>query len=906
MLRILLFFATGLIFFQGWPQTAVITGSLVDRFFIPLAGVAVSLAGGGDVRSGLDGKFLLESDTLGEQLLLVRADNYKTLRLPLDLTRDTLELGNLVMEWDGFQTTLNIADEDSGAFESTEDQGPNPLLNAAPDIFSRRVAFDFSQVFFRTRGYRSGESHVILNGFPMNQPHTGRPQWNHWGGLNDVLRNQQLIYGLAPPSRGFGGLLGNLIMDTSPSLIRPGFRFTLSSSNRNYRGRTMATYNSGPGASGWAYTFSASRRWAGEGYVQGTLYDAYSIYGSLEKKLNDHNTILFTAFLASNRRGGSSALSEEVFSLLGRRYNPYWGFQQGNLRNARERRIREPFIQLCYSYSRPRFSLELSTLFQSGFSAKSRLGYFNAPNPDPTYYRYLPSYYKNSPIGAAFRNAQLAGEGLQASPQLDWDRLYEANQSAGAESASYVLYEDRADSQLWGANARIHWNKEPFRIENGLLLRKYRADNYASILDLMGSEDHKDVDTFSDTRNDIIGPLYKTEGDKFQYHYQSPLTEFRAYTMAWLGRKKWSAYAGMQLSILSYNRHGRFRNQRFPENSEGLGTPLDFNNMRVRGGFQYALTGRHWFIANAWSGSRAPLLENSYINPRDHHGKVPGLQNENRHSFDFNYELRLPSLRARITAYYSRFRKLTDVGFFYTESGLGSDFVQEVATGIDQLHRGIEAGFEYDLSSSVTLSGVASVGKFQYASDPDITINFDTAGEGTDLINTQGYAELGPASIKGMSLDTGPQTACSIGIDYRDPAYWRVGITANYLARNYLSLNKLKYTSSFLKNPGSTEDWPELFEWEVAAARKQNSLPPVYLLNLTAGKSWLKKGRYLGLFLSVNNLFDTDFKTGGYEQARNGNIGQWRDDNLGGTPSFGPKYWMGYGRTYFLNLSLSL
>ncbi|MEM0933382.1 MAG: hypothetical protein AAGJ12_13020, partial [Bacteroidota bacterium] len=82
-------------------------------------------------------------------------------------------------------------------------------------------------------------------------------------------------------------------------------------------------------------------------------------------------------------------------------------------------------------------------------------------------------------------------------------------------------------------------------------------------------------------------------------------------------------------------------------------------------------------------------------------------------------------------------------------------------------------------------------------------------------------------------------------------------------------------------------------------------LEDVYLLNLVGGKSWIYKEKYISAFLSVNNLFGAVFRTGGFEQSRNGNYGQLRQDNLSGSPSFAPRYWYGFGRTYFLNLAIS-
>jgi hypothetical protein len=74
---------------------------------------------------------------------------------------------------------------------------------------------------------------------------------------------------------------------------------------------------------------------------------------------------------------------------------------------------------------------------------------------------------------------------------------------------------------------------------------------------------------------------------------------------------------------------------------------------------------------------------------------------------------------------------------------------------------------------------------------------------------------------------------------------------------------------------------------------------------LIGGKSWLKTGKYISVFASVNNVFDTVFRTGGFEQSRNGNFGQLQQDNLSGNPSFAPRYWYGFGRTFFLNVAIS-
>ncbi|UWX54772.1 hypothetical protein NYZ99_18505 [Maribacter litopenaei] len=136
-------------------------------------------------------------------------------------------------------------------------------------------------------------------------------------------------------------------------------------------------------------------------------------------------------------------------------------------------------------------------------------------------------------------------------------------------------------------------------------------------------------------------------------------------------------------------------------------------------------------------------------------------------------------------------------------------------------------------------------------------------------------------------------------MEYRDPKYWWVGVTTNYLANNYANISTITRTESFVLDPETGQRFPDATDENVQALLEQKPLDNFYLLNLVGGKSWLKNGKYLGIFASVNNVFDTTFRTGGYEQSRNGNFGQLRQDNLSGTPSFAPKYWYGYGRTFF-------
>ena len=61
--------------------------------------------------------------------------------------------------------------------------------------------------------------------------------------------------------------------------------------------------------------------------------------------------------------------------------------------------------------------------------------------------------------------------------------------------------------------------------------------------------------------------------------------------------------------------------------------------------------------------------------------------------------------------------------------------------------------------------------------------------------------------------------------------------------------------------------------------------------------------KYISLFVSLNNIFDQKFKSGGFEQGRSANYQSLQEDSQNPKRVFGPKYWYGRGPTYFLNLN---
>lgn len=896
---------------MGKAQTSIIAGVVMeyrDQKVVPEVMVQIE---GTTTESSTNkkGEFVLVTALKGEQQLVFSSPNILSKYYPVLIETDSLLLGVIFVEQNiATEKTDNLVSlTEADLFDNASLETTSGLLQATRDVFLSRAAFDFSQVYFKVRGYDSNEGRVLINGIPMNRIWDGRPQWNNWGGLNDVTRNQELNYGLSPSDNSFGGLLGSTFIDMSPSMARPGLRLSAATSNRTYTNRIMASYHSGISKKGLAYSLSFSGRGAREGFVDGTPYKAYSLFAAVDYAFSSLHTLGITMINAYNSRGRSSALTDEATTLLGSTYNPYWGWQEGLLRSSRIRTLQEPIWMLYYKYKSKNIRIRAAVAQQSGEISSSRLGYYDAPNPEPIYYRYMPSYYINSPIGANFIGANEARAALLRNPQIPWETLYESNKTESRQdNAAYVWYDDVNKEGVFTANTVLNLTfGKSFKLDTGLSFQRSKTHSFAKAKDLLGASELTDKDPFTNTRNDVNGSLSKQQNEIFNYNYAIESQHLKSFLQARLFWKQWDIFVAGEYAERDFQRNGLFLNERYLQNSGGKGEKKRFQNFSAKGGVSYRLNSRQWFKATTYLGTSAPLLKSLYINPRENHEIVPNIANEKVQSIDITYLLRMPTLTARVSSYYTRFQNTTEINFFYVDAGVGSDFVQEVATGLDKLHKGIEIGVEYDVGPNLKASVVSGLGTYQYASDPEITINFDTAGASEELLQTNGSVDLGIAALKNYRISQGPQTALSVGLEYRDPSYWWIAGTANYLAQNYIDIAMITRTESFKIDPTTNMPFPEATEDQIRSLLRQESLPAVYLLNLVGGKSWLYKGHYISVFCSLNNVFDTVYKTGGYEQSRNGNYGQLQQDMSTGNPAFGPKYWYGFGRTFFLNVAVS-
>src|SRR5690606_8035725 len=145
----------------------------------------------------------------------------------------------------------------------------------------------------------------------------------------------------------------------------------------------------------------------------------------------------------------------------------------------------------------------------------------------------------------------------------------------------------------------------------------------------------------------------------------------------------------------------------------------------------------------------------------------------------------------------------------------------------------------------------------------------------------------------------GPQSAYSLGLKYSARHYWFGTINFNYFDRNYVDVAPEIRTDEAARRLSIQ---PELLN----TAFLQEKLPGFFTVDIFIYKSillskmmkFLPRNTYLYISLSVNNLLNNKhIKTGGFENLRF----DYKDAN---PDLFPEKYFNGYGRNYFANISL--
>lgn len=794
-------------------------------------------------------------------------------------------------------------------------QGISSQLTAGRDPFFSAATFNWGAARFKIRGYDNDNFITYMNGVPMDVLDNGGSSFFLWSGLNDVLRSRENSIGLRPTTYSFGEIGGQFNIDSRASKQWKQLRVSYASTNRNYRNRLMATYNTGLTKSGWAFSLSGSRRWAHEGYVPGTSYDGWSYFASAEKVFNKRHSLALTTFGAPTRSGASAGTIKELQELAGTPYyNPYWGYQGGEKRNSRINQSHQPTFILTHEYS-PNNKLNIlsAASYTTGIRKQSALDWYNVSDPRPEYYRNLPSYL----LDEAYREELIRR--IQDDPsliQVNWDRMYNVNRNnietiknvdgiAGndviGKRSRYIVEQRVTKVQRANLNTIVNATlTENLSFSGGVSYQYLKNRLYKEVGDLLGGDFYVNLNQFAErdypgsdaNQNDLNRPnQILKEGDKYGYDYDMIFHKTSAWGQLQGNWKKIDAFLSAELSYTTYHRDGHYRNGLFRDNSYGKSEKQNFLNYGVKGGATYKFNGRNYMYANGSYMTRAPYFRDIFVSPRTRNSVIDDPQSEKIAAVESGYVFNSPRFKARLSGYFTKFNDQTQTMTFYHDDFRNN--VNYTLTNIDKIHFGGELGIEAKIYKGFSASLAATMGRYFYTSRQKATVTVDNSSEilSSDEIIFSEYFKVGGT----------PQTAATLGFSYNSRKYWFVNLYVNYFDDMWLDFNPIRRTWTAVEEVPNPSDNYDLII-------KQERLKRQFTLDVFGGYSWkldktfkgMKKAHYLYLNVGVNNITNNkNLVTGGYEQLRY----DFENANVNKFPS---RYFYAYGVNYFVNVTYKL
>ena len=546
-------------------QTRLV-GRLVSVEQQAIEGATVTLANQGiTTTTNNEGKFSLTYLEAWDEEVIVEAYGYVSDILLVQLVANQLtDLGDITLQTDisiemKEEVVLNLSE-----MELNDDEGKSQSMasasSASQDVFNATISYAWSNARYRGRGYEQIYEQNYIEGISFNSAERGQFNFSAMGGLNDATRYREVVEGMEASNFTFGSWGKSTNYMQSATNYAQGWKVSLAGTNRNYKGAARATYSTGLMENGWAFT--AQLAWRYTPYIdikgqigEGISYSSVGYFFTAEKQWGKDKRLSLITFGAPTRRGQSSALTQETYDLTNQynktswghnNYNPYWGYQDGKVRNSRIVHSYDPTVIASFDWQiNEENFLKAGIGYHYSMYSNSAITFYNAPDPRPDYYRNLPSFLwdgqidqngnfilkdmNGKPMGELDEYGNLKypldynGQGVGHSidmdtytqltdlwtsrddnaTQINWDALYAANNANNVNapdgSARYIVERRHNDIQ----EGMININYRNTAVDNltitaGLEAKGSQGIHYKTVDDLLGGKQWVDVDPFAE------------------------------------------------------------------------------------------------------------------------------------------------------------------------------------------------------------------------------------------------------------------------------------------------------------------------------------------------------------------------------------------------------------------------
>lgn len=776
------------------------------------------------------------------------------------------------------------------------------IINSSSNIYANEVGYLFSPVRFRYRAFDQKFNDVYINGVPMNDMESGQFRFTTIGGLNQQTRNVEFALPFESNNFAMAGMGGSNNYNFRPGSMPVGQRISLLGANRAYTLRGMYTINTGLNDKGWAFAGNLTYRWANKGYVEGTFYNALSYFLGVQKVFGDgqHSLSLSTWGNPTERSSQGPATDEAYWLANDKYYNPYWGYQNGKKRNSRVINDFSPSAIMTWDWNINDKSKLTTSLFGRYSMYKStKLNYNNADNPQPNYWKNLPSSYYDvwyndmesyitDQAYNDWKDSYNYWRASKANRQINWDRLYASNQNINAVGKDAMYYVEAKHNNNLTVSLASTYNhqidaKKSFNL--GFVAATNKGMHYVTMEDLLGANTFHNINTYA------ISDIYNANSDEVQYDLRNRNAvvkegdRFRYdYNLLVNTGKVWGSYtedfgnlhytvAG-RLGYTNMQRDGKMQNGLAANNSYGKSKHAEFVDGGLKFGSTLNMGHGNTLIFGIGYEHRAPQARNAFMAPEINNNFVRNLKNERVFSTELGYQYENAWMHLNLNAYYSRLDNVTDWQNFYHDDINSFEYVS--LTDMKKEYYGVEAGVKFKVTSAFDVKLLGTISDAKIINNAKLAYMESVSGamHGDDY-GTEGDINTNWDRVynKGMRDNGTPLTAASLGVNYHQNG-WFLSLNCNYYDRIYLSYSpNYRYRKSIenrkqIMNQRGIEIMDENNEPRESALSQAKGHGG-FMLDGSIGRSIYLKHGSLSINLSLTNILNNrNIVTGGFEQSR--------------------------------------
>ncbi len=698
------------------------------------------------------------------------------------------------------------------------------VLKTTPGVWATKDGGGFGDAKINIRGFKSKNTATMVNGVPVNDMEWGGIYWSNWAGLGDVTSSMQVQRGLGATiisSPSFGGTI-NMITKGLDAKKGGTAWYGLGNDNSMNYGISFST---GLMKNGWALTFLGSRK-TGNGYIQGTEYEAFNYFLNISKRINESNQISLTVTGAPQthyKRSSYDGLSikgwQDVVNFMPKgqayRYNPTYGLGlNGERMSSQYNYYNKPVAMLNHTWQINHKSSLSSVIYASvgngggsggqGYTSSYRNLWYGSTNGELNW-----KTVENNGVTYSLRH----GNGMFAYDQI---QLMNQNSTTG----SLMVMSNSVNNHRWFGGISNYKNDltENLSVTAGVDIRYYYGEHTNEISDLYNGAYFIDSSSraSSNNRRTFATPeaklAYQNQklgvGDVVYRDWDSRIWQEGVYAQAeyQMFDKNLTLLLAGAANLNTYTRYEHF----YADADNSKSPTKTFFAGNIKAGANYNINRYNNVFVNGGYITRAPYLQYGvFVSPATSNAINPNPKNEKVGAFELGYEFHSPKFTAQVNAYYIKWLDRTMI----TTGTLEYDSDRYTATmnGVDSRYMGVELNFVYKPTKWFEFSGMFALADNTWQNDP-IGYYYNSQGEAladlgdrnTPAVTTTPMSEdhlYATINQKGIKVGGSAQITGALGVQVKPFSGFRIGADWTCNANNYSDFD-LSDKSDVSLNPG--------------------------------------------------------------------------------------------------------